>query len=268
VTKKMSSGKRISEMSSEEIKSEVRNAYAKVARPNTESCCGSTEQTDIQPSSGDCCGPNAKAEQLKAFGYDLDNLPISVTESYAGCGNPVALATLQEGEVVLDLGSGGSLDVFVAAKRVGSKGHVIGVDMTPEMLEKARLNAERLGMTNVEFRQGDIEALPIEDNTIDVIISNCVINLAPNKANVFHESFRVLQPGGRMMISDVVLEQPLAKKTRDEVISYTGCIGGAILQEEYLQLMRDAGFERVEVVSKAPFGIASSAKISAFKPKG
>jgi SAM-dependent methyltransferase len=263
----MVSGKRVSEMTSEEIKSEVRKAYARVAKPSTGSCCGPVEQPEAQPSSGDCCGPSAKVEQLKAFGYDLDNLPTSVTESYAGCGNPVAIASLREGEVVLDLGSGGGLDVFVAAKRVGNNGRVIGVDMTPEMIEKARMNAERLSITNVEFRQGDIEALPVEDNTVDVIISNCVINLAPDKANVFNESFRVLRPGGRMMISDIVLEQPLSEKIRDEVITYTGCLGGAILEQEYLQMMRDAGFERVEVVSKAPFGTASSAKISAYKPE-
>lgn len=264
----MSSGKRVSEMSPEEIKAEVRKAYARVAKPYTESCCESGEQPESQSDNTDCCGPSAKARQLEAYGYKLDNLPTSVTESYAGCGNPVALATLQEGEVVLDLGSGGGLDVFVAAKRVGSTGRVIGVDMTPEMIEKARMNADRLGMTNVEFRQGDIEALPVEDNSIDVVISNCVINLAPNKANVFLESFRVLRPGGRMMISDIVLEQPLPEKTRDEVMTYTGCLGGAIMEEDYLQLMRDAGFERVDVVSKAPFGIASSAKIAAYKPEG
>ena len=244
--------KHVSEMSPEEIKSEVRKAYARVAKPSIQSCCG----------------PSAKDEQLKAYGYKLDNLPKSVTESYAGCGNPVALASLHEGEIVLDLGSGGGLDVFVAAKRVGDTGKVIGVDMTPEMIEKARMNAERMGFSNVEFREGDIEALPIDNNSIDVIISNCVINLAPNKANVFHESFRVLRPGGRMMISDIVLEQPLPEETRDDVITYTGCLGGAILEKEYLQLMHNAGFERIAVVSKAPFGIASSAKITAYKPEG
>ena len=261
-------GKQVSEMTPDEIKTEVRKAYARVAKPNSENCCRPSEQPASRPSIGDCCGPSAKAEQLKAFGYKLDNLPTSVTESYAGCGNPVALASLQEGEVVLDLGSGGGLDVFVAAKRVGDSGRVIGVDMTPEMIEKARKNAEKMGMTNVEFRQGDIEALPVEDNCIDVVISNCVINLAPNKANVFYESFRVLRPGGRMMISDIVLEQSLPDKIRDEVITYTGCLGGAILEDDYLQLMRDVGFERVEVVSKDPFGVASSAKISAYKPEG
>jgi ubiquinone/menaquinone biosynthesis C-methylase UbiE len=178
------------------------------------------------------------------------------------------MASLREGEVVLDLGSGGGLDVFIAAKKVGNSGLVIGIDMTPEMIEKARLNAERIGVENVEFRQGDIEALPVDDNSIDVIISNCVINLSPNKANVFYESFRVLRPGGRMMISDIVLEESLPEKTRDEIITYTGCIGGAILEEEYLQLIRDAGFKHAKVVSKAPFGVASSVKIAAYKPEG
>jgi len=246
----MTETKRITEMNDEEIKEEVRKAYAKLAQP-TSSCCGSSTRSDY----------------AKTLGYSIDNLPDSVTESFAGCGNPTALASLKEGEIVLDLGSGAGLDVFMAARQVGKTGHVIGVDMTPAMIEKAKENAEKLGVKNVEFRFGDIEALPVEDDSIDVIISNCVINLAPDKSKVFQESFRVLRPGGRMLISDIVLEASLPKETRDEVASYTGCLGGAILKEEYLQLIRTAGFSDVRIISEASFNIATSAKIEAFKPK-
>jgi SAM-dependent methyltransferase len=242
--------KRITEMSEEEIKQEVRKTYAKVAQ--------------VQSS---CCGSGTRADYAKALGYSVENLPESVTESFAGCGNPTALASLKEGDVVLDLGSGSGLDVFMAAQEVGESGHVIGVDMTQAMIEKAKTNAEKLGAKNVEFRFGEIEALPVDDESVDVIISNCVINLAPNKGKVFKESFRVLRTGGRMLISDIVLEASLPQETRDEVASYTGCLGGAILKEEYLQLIRDAGFTDVRIVSEAPFNIATSAKIEAVKPK-
>jgi SAM-dependent methyltransferase len=245
----MAKTKRITEMSEEEIKQEVRNTYAKVAQAQNS-----------------CCGSGTRADYAKVLGYSVENLPESVTESFAGCGNPTALASLKEGEVVLDLGSGAGLDVFMAAQKVGESGHVIGVDMTQAMIEKARANAEKLGAKNVEFRVGEIEALPVDDESIDVIISNCVINLAPNKGKVFKESFRVLRPGGRMLISDIVLEASLPQETRDEVASYTGCLGGAILKEEYLQLIRDAGFTDVRIVSEASFNIATSAKIEAFKP--
>lgn len=246
----MTETKRITKMSDKEIKEEVRKAYTKVAQP-TSSCCGSSTK--------DACAKN--------LGYAVDDLPESMTESFAGCGNPPALAGLKEGEVVLDLGSGAGLDVFMAARQVGQSGLVIGVDMTPAMIEKAKDNAENLGVKNIDFRLGDIEALPVEDDSVDVIISNCVINLAPDKAKVFQEAFRVLRPGGRMLISDIVLKAPLPQETKDEVAAYTGCIGGAILKEEYLQLMRDAGFTDVRIISETPFNIATSAKIEAFKPK-
>ncbi|MHA2003810.1 MAG: arsenite methyltransferase [Candidatus Thorarchaeota archaeon] len=233
--------KKVSEMSSKEIKEAVKDTYAKVAQPSGSSCCGPTE---ADQSAADC-GPSG----------------------CGGCGNPVAIASLKEGEVVLDLGSGAGLDMFHAAKQVGDSGRVIGVDMTPAMIEKAKQGAEQLGLKNVEFRLGDIEDLPVDNDSIDVIISNCVINLAPDKGKVFREAFRVLRPGGRVMVSDIVLDAPLPQKVRDEVVSYTGCLGGAILEEEYLQHIRDAGFEGVEVVNKTGFGQASSAKIAAYKPK-
>ncbi len=243
--------KRITQMSDEEIKEEVRKTYAKVAQ-----------------STGSCCDPGTRSDYAKSLGYSVDAFPDSVTESFAGCGNPTALASLKEGEVVLDLGSGAGLDVFMAAQQVGKTGRVIGVDMTPDMIEKAKKNAEKLGLNNVEFRFGDIEALPVDAESVDVIISNCVINLAPDKAKVFQEAFRVLRTGGRMLISDIVLEATLPQETRDEVASYTSCLGGAILKEEYLQSIRDAGFTNVRIISEASFNIATSAKIEAFKPKG
>jgi SAM-dependent methyltransferase len=245
----MAKTKRITEMSEEEIKQEVRKTYTKVAQAQSS-----------------CCESGTRADYAKALGYSVENLPESVTESFAGCGNPTALTSLKEGELVLDLGSGAGLDVFMAAQKVGEAGHVIGVDMTQAMIEKARNNAEKLGAKNVEFRVGEIEALPVDNESVDVIISNCVINLAPDKGKVFKESFRVLRPGGRMLISDIVLESSLPQETRDEVASYTGCLGGAILKEEYLQLIRDAGFTDVRIVSEAPFNIATSAKIEAVKP--
>ncbi len=246
----MTQTKRITEMTDEEIKAEVRKTYAKVAQ-----------------ATGSCCGPGTRSDYAKTLGYSIDDLPESVTGSFAGCGNPTALANLKEGEIVLDLGSGAGLDVFMAARQVGKTGYVIGVDMTPAMIEKAKENAEKLGVTNVEFRFGDIDELPVENDSVDVIISNCVINLAPDKGKVFREAFRALRPGGRMLISDIVLEASLPQETRDEVATYTGCLGGAILKEEYLQQIRDAGFSDVRIVSEAAFDIATSAKIEAFKPK-
>jgi SAM-dependent methyltransferase len=249
--KTMGETKQVSEMSDDEIKDAVKKQYSQVAKRQS-SCCGPSDA-----SLGGLAG---------ALGYDLEGIPESATESFAGCGNPVALAGLKEGEVVLDLGSGAGLDMFVAARRVGETGRVIGVDMTQDMIDKAERGAEKAGLNNVEFRLGDIEDLPVEDESIDVVISNCVINLAPNKSKVFKESYRVLRPGGRMMISDIVLDKSLPKEERDNISTYTGCVGGAILEEEYLQLMRDAGFERVETVSKAGYGVAVSAKIAAYKP--
>jgi ubiquinone/menaquinone biosynthesis C-methylase UbiE len=251
-------------MSSDEIKEAVKQNYERVAQPSGGSCCPPS-------SSSSCCEPeatpsNPRTSYAETLGYDVIDMPESATESFAGCGNPVAVASLKEGEVVLDLGSGAGLDMFHAARRVGSTGRVIGVDMTPAMIEKAKHGANQLGLENVEFRLGDIEDLPVEDNSIDVVISNCVINLAPDKAKVFQEAFRVLRPGGRVMVSDIVLETPLPEEVRQDISYYAGCIGGAILEEEYLQHIRDAGFQDVEVVEKTGCAPAVSAKISAFKP--
>ncbi len=171
-----------------------------------------------------------------------------------GCGNPTAFASLKEGETVLDLGSGAGFDVFIAAAKVGKTGRVIGVDMTPEMLELARRNATKSSFKNVEFRLGEIENLPVADSSADCIISNCVINLSPDKNRVFAEAFRVLRPGGRLMISDLVLLKPLPPKILKSVQAYIGCVAGAQMKEEYLDAIRGAGFKDVKVVEETKYG--------------
>jgi ubiquinone/menaquinone biosynthesis C-methylase UbiE len=172
-----------------------------------------------------------------------------------GCGNPVAMASLKEGEVVLDLGSGAGFDAFLASPRVGKTGRVIGVDMTPEMLEKAMANARKGKFSNVEFRQGEIEKLPVEDHSVDVIISNCVINLSPDKEAVFKESFRVLKPGGRLMVSDLVLVKDLPDTIKESVEAYVGCLAGAIRKDEYLKFIKLAGFQDVKVISQSNYPV-------------
>lgn len=187
-----------------------------------------------------------------AVGYsdtDLAAVPAGANLGL-GCGNPVALASLRPGEVVLDLGSGAGFDAFLAARAVGSTGRVIGVDMTTEMVEKARANAATVGLANVEFRLGAIESLPVDDAAVDVIISNCVINLVPDKARVFAEAHRVLRPGGRLLISDLVRLGELPGSVRDSIAAYVGCIAGVSLKGDYIALLRSAGFGRVEVVQE------------------
>jgi ubiquinone/menaquinone biosynthesis C-methylase UbiE len=169
-----------------------------------------------------------------------------------GCGNPVAIASLKKGDVVLDLGSGAGFDAFLASKKVGNSGKVYGVDMTDEMLTKANENAKRGGYTNVEFRKGDIEALPVDSNSVDVVISNCVINLAPDKAKVFNETYRVLKIGGRLMVSDVVLIKPLPEDLKNDKDLLVGCVSGAILKDEYLDLLKEAGFANITIHKEIP----------------
>jgi arsenite methyltransferase len=198
------------------------------------------------------CGCGCGSEVSENIGYsrgELDSVPEGANLNL-GCGNPVALASLREGETVIDLGSGGGLDSFLAAKKVGAKGHVIGVDMTPEMLEKARANAEKGGYANVEFRLGEIEHLPVADATADVIISNCVINLSTDKQRVFNEAYRVLKPGGRLMISDLVLLKKLPGDVKESVEAYVGCIAGAEMKTEYIEQIKRAGFHSVEIVEE------------------
>ena len=169
-----------------------------------------------------------------------------------GCGNPLAIASLKAGDVVLDLGSGAGFDAFLAAKKVGSRGKVFGVDMTDEMLEKAKENAKKGGFTNVEFKKGDIEDLPVDDNSVDAVISNCVINLAPDKAKVFKETYRVLKTGGRLMVSDVVLVKPLPNNLKNDKDLLIGCVSGAILKEDYLNLLKKTGFTKITIHKETP----------------
>jgi ubiquinone/menaquinone biosynthesis C-methylase UbiE len=176
-----------------------------------------------------------------------------------GCGNPVAIASLKEGETVLDLGSGAGFDAFLASGRVGEKGRVIGVDMTPEMLQRARQNALKGNYKNVEFRLGEIEHLPVDSNTVDVIISNCVINLSPDKQSVFNEAFRVLKSGGRLMVSDLVLVKELPEAIKESIEAYVGCLAGAVKRDDYLAFIKDAGFKDVKVSSQTSYPIEAMA---------
>jgi arsenite methyltransferase len=238
-------------MDEETAKHIVREKYGQVAKgiraKPSASCCRSAET--ITPNASCCGGGNTTAINSKTIGYSTDDLKSvpSGSNMGLGCGNPLGIASLKEGDVVLDLGSGGGFDCFLASKKVGKNGKVIGVDMTPEMLEKARTNAKRGGYENVEFRLGEIEHLPVADNAVDLIISNCVINLVPNKQQVFKESFRVLKPGGRVMISDLVLTRELPEILRESVALYSGCVAGASLKEDYLGAMKQAGFQSVVV---------------------
>jgi ubiquinone/menaquinone biosynthesis C-methylase UbiE len=230
-------------MKDQELKNAVKESYSRVAK-NATSCC----------SSG-CCG-SAKPQQIsKKIGYTQEQMQAVPEGSNLGlgCGNPIALASLKEGETVLDLGSGGGFDCFLASKIVGRKGKVIGVDMTEEMLARARANAEKGGYDNVEFRLGDIEALPVEDNSVDIIISNCVINLVPSKEKAFREAFRVLRPGGRLMVSDIVLKKKLPDFIKQSIEAYVGCVAGALRKDKYLDVIKSAGFEDVCVIEESDF---------------
>jgi arsenite methyltransferase len=216
----------------------VKKAYGQVAAKQT-SCCGPSSCGTSPCDSGDA--------------YTVPDHPVPEAELGLSCGNPVAFSHLEAGDVVLDLGSGAGKDVFLAAQKVGDGGRAIGVDMTPEMLTLARKNAVKFfaatGLSNVEFREGHIEALPVEDASVSVVISNCVINLSPDKARVFREVYRVLAPGGRMIVSDIVLNRPLPESAKDDANLYASCIAGALLRDEYLGAIRAAGFAKVEVLS-------------------
>ncbi len=235
-------------MKEAEIKKIVREGYAKVAQKES-SCCAPA---------GSCCGSTNLAQDIsKKIGYADEELA-SVPEGAnlgLGCGNPVALASLAEGETVLDLGAGAGFDCFLAANKVGKKGKVIGVDMTPEMIEKARENAQKGDYEKIEFRLGEIENIPAADDSVDVVISNCVINLSPDKKRVFHEAFRVLKPGGRLMVSDIVLLKELPDFIKESIAAYVGCISGAMMKGDYLAAIRDAGFQEVEVLDETFFPI-------------
>jgi arsenite methyltransferase len=236
-------------MKEEKVKKIVRDRYAKVAKTKG-STCGCAPNVS-------CCSTPTDEQVSKMIGYsedEMNNVPEGANLGL-GCGNPTALASLREGERVLDLGSGAGFDCFLAAKKVGKSGKVTGVDMTPEMLEKARANAKKGKFTNVEFRLGEIENLPVADSSVDVIISNCVINLVPNKKRVFEEAFRVLAPNGRLMVSDIVLLKALPEAIRRSAEAYTSCIAGAEIKDKYLNLMRNAGFKDVKVLSEKNYPV-------------
>ncbi|HUU06679.1 MAG TPA: arsenite methyltransferase [Patescibacteria group bacterium] len=228
-----------------DMRKKVKEKYGQIAA-SAGSCCG--------PAKAGCCCAAPSAEELSAsVGYSAADLTVIPEGANLGlgCGNPVALASLRPGETVLDLGSGGGIDCFLAARRVGPEGRVIGVDMTKEMIRLARENAEKSGLKNVEFRLGEIEKLPLEDNSVDAAISNCVINLSTDKERVFREVYRVLKPGGRLMVSDIVLDGELSQRVRESTAAYTGCIGGALQRQEYLAAMAKAGFSEVEIVAES-----------------
>jgi len=231
-----------------EIKKAVKKGYGEIAKKKG-SCCGSSQS---------CCGSTDMAEDIsKKIGYSEEEIKAAPGGANLGlgCGNPVALASLKEGDIVLDLGSGAGFDCFLISSKVGEKGRVIGIDMTPEMVKKARENAKKGNYRNVEFRLGEIEKLPVDDNSIDVVMSNCVINLILDKVKAFLEVFRVLKPGGKFIISDVVLLKELPDFIRDSIEAYIGCLSGAIMKDEYIKTIKSAGFRDVEIVKESSFPI-------------
>jgi arsenite methyltransferase len=246
--------KKVIEMENKKIKEHVKKRYSEIAKAECSSC-----------SSGSCslsCSSPPKYVAWK-IGYSPDEIESVPEDSVLGlgCGNPVALANLKEGETVLDLGSGGGIDVFLAAKKVGPTGKVIGIDMTEEMVTKAKATASEHDYRNVEFRLGEIENLPIEDETVDVIISNCVVNLAPDKLKVFQEAHRVLKPNGRLLVSDLVTQGELPEDIRNSFDAWAGCIAGALEKTDYLDKIKQAGFQNVKIVSQKPYTIDVSPQL-------
>jgi len=247
----------------EEIRQVVRERYGKVAISNdlaastgrATSCCGQSNASNGKAAAASCCGsPEITSQQLSTLmGYtkaDIDSVPEGANMGL-GCGNPVALASLRPGETVVDLGSGGGFDCFLAARQVGNAGKVIGVDMTPDMVSKARRNAQKIGADTVEFRLGEIEHLPVADNSADIIMSNCVINLSPDKQKVYRDALRVLKPGGRLAISDVVATAPLPDEIQQDLALLSACVGGAATIDDTVKMLAEAGFEDIEVIPKA-----------------
>lgn len=234
-------------MKEKDIRKVVREGYAKIAAQG-DACCTSLYS---------CCGSDVSEKISRDIGYsdeELKALPQGANLGL-GCGNPVAFASLKTGETVLDLGSGAGIDCFLAAEKVGKSGKVIGVDMTPEMIVRAEENARKGNYENVEFRHGEIENLPVADDTVDIIISNCVINLSPDKQQVFREAFRVLKPGGRVMVSDIVLLRELPDFIKKSVEAYIGCLSGALLINEYIRAIEEAGFREVTVIDESAFPV-------------
>jgi len=245
-------------MKEREIKRAVRDGYARIAKRATsyydsKSYCGCTDLPE---------------EISKRLGYTDEEIQAAPPGSNLGlgCGNPVALASIGNGEIVLDMGSGAGFDCFLASNQVGQNGKVIGVDMTSEMVENARTNAKKGGYTNIDFRQGDLENMPVADNYVDVVISNCVINLVPSKDRAFKEAFRVLKPGGRLAVSDIVLLRDLPEFVKRSTDAYIGCLAGAIMKEDYLNIIKSAGFMNIKVMDETAFPIESLVSESAGSP--
>jgi len=245
---------------SKDVRRAVRQQYGQIARDfggTAASCCG--------PS--DCCGDGASNVSMAQVLYetpDVAELPFDVTGMSLGCGDPVTLAELQPGHTVLDLGSGGGIDCFLAAKQVGPSGQVIGVDMTTDMIERARANAIKMETKNVEFRLGEIEHLPVADGTVDVVISNCVVNLSPDKLQVFRDAFRVLRPGGRLAVSDIVTRTELPTEVKQDLGSWAACVAGAWVDKDYVAAIEKAGFVDVTISEKSldQASIAGDAKVA------
>ncbi len=225
-----------------EIKKEVKKRYGQFAEEGS-SCC---------PDYG-CCDIGYSIDEIK-------DLPADISEFSLGCGNPVAMADIREGEVVLDIGSGGGLDVFLASKKVGLRGKVIGLDMTEQMVRKANRNAKKGNYTNVEFKLADAEDIPLKDNSADLVMSNCVINLAPNKEKVYREIHRVLKPGGRFIISDLVTEKELDESIRNSLEKLVACVGGALTKKEYMSVIKRVGFGNVKILKRSPL-VVSGVKV-------
>ncbi len=233
-------------LNDDEIKRIVREGYAKIAKKGS-SCCGADNS---------CCAPTSHpGENNLTFLYATDEIESTIesTNLVLGCGNPLRYASVKPGEMVVDLGCGAGFDVFLAAKRVGESGKVIGVDMTYEMLERGRASAVKMNATNVEFRHGEIENLPIPEGTADVVISNCVINLVPDKQRAFDEAFRILKPSGRLIVSDIVLLRELPSCLRGSPEALIGCVAGAELKSNYVAMIKKAGFTGVEILNELPF---------------
>jgi SAM-dependent methyltransferase len=263
------------ELSNEQIHVAVQERYGRIAESFK------PELTLVNDNTS-CCSPDSGTDYCGSDLYDVDlsQLPADVTGLSLGCGDPIAIASLEPGQTVLDLGSGGGIDCFLAAERVGPTGHVIGVDMTPAMLEKANRNKAKLGVEHVDFHQGQIESLPVDDNSVDVIISNCVINLSPDKTAVFQEAYRVLKPGGKLAVSDMVTRGKFTAQERADMSAWAGCITGAEDVAEMTSWMKAAGFSQISVQKKDEVGVELaeiephagtaqifSARITAVKPK-
>jgi len=262
----------------EDVKKFVRERYAEIARQQAPSCCAPQSEA-----ASSCCNPSATETSIANSLYcreELESVPVNKTS--LGCGNPIALSELKENEVVLDLGSGGGLDCFLAAQRVGPQGKVIGLDMTPDMIQLARANAKKLSLDNVEFRLGEMEHMPIDSSSVDVVISNCVINLSPDKDAVFRDVVRVLKPGGRLCVSDIVAHGEMPPAVRESLEQWACCVSGALEEKVYLDKIRATGFDKVTVDGVNPAGCGketacesettaggkiASITVTAYKPK-